>query len=90
MEGIAHALGAKSGKGPTYMGHGRSYHEAGTLRMGEDSNNAVTNRWGQVYGIDNLFVADASVFPSVGVANPMLTVTAWAYRLADHIVSRLG
>jgi choline dehydrogenase-like flavoprotein len=64
---------------------GRSHHEAGTLRMGYNSEDSVVNTWGQVHGIDNLFVADAAVFPCVGIANPMLTVTAWAYRVAEYI-----
>ena len=40
--------------------------------------------------VENLFVADASVFPCVGVANPMLTTTALAYRLAHHVGVELG
>ncbi len=65
------------------MDFGRSYHESGTLRMGSDINSSVTNSFGQVHGISNLFVADAALFPSVGVANPMLTITALAYHIAD-------
>jgi len=71
------------------MEWGRSYHEAGTLRMGADPETSVTNEFGQVHGISNLFVADASVFPCVGIANPMLTITALAYRVADHIAKQI-
>jgi choline dehydrogenase-like flavoprotein len=72
------------------MDPGRSYHEAGTLRMdGTDEARSVTDEFGQVRGLDNLYVADASLFPSVGVANPMLTITALAYRVADCIAARL-
>lgn len=71
---------------PPTVAKGRSNHEVGTLRMGLSSNKeSVTNRNGQVHGLENLFVADASVFPCVGVANPMLTITALSYRLAKHI-----
>jgi len=70
------------------MDWGRSYHEAGTLRMGDDPKTSVTNEFGQVHGISNLYVADASLFPCVGIANPMLTITALAYRVADHIAER--
>jgi len=70
------------------MGWGRSYHEAGTLRMGAPQN-SVTNEFGQVHGVTNLYVADASLFPCVGVANPMLTITALAYRVADHVSTQL-
>lgn len=65
------------------MDPGRSYHEVGTLRMGTNAGNSVTNSFGQVHGIQNLFVSDAALFPCVGVANPMLTITALAYRVAD-------
>ena len=65
------------------MDFGRSYHEAGTLRIGNDINSSVTDSFGQVHGLSNLFVADAALFPNVGVANPMLTITALAYRVAD-------
>jgi choline dehydrogenase-like flavoprotein len=64
---------------------GRSYHEAGTLRMGSDCRDSVTDSFGRVHGMSNLCVADASLFPCVGVANPMLTITALAYRVADAI-----
>lgn len=63
---------------------GRSHHEAGTLRFGADDE-CATDVDGRLNGLANLFVADASVFPSVGVANPMLTVTALAYRLASKL-----
>jgi len=71
------------------MDWGRSYHEAGTMRMGTDRENSVTNEFGQVHGISNLYVADASVFPCVGIANPMLTITALAYRVADQISKQI-
>jgi choline dehydrogenase-like flavoprotein len=71
---------------------GRSNHEVGTLRMGETTSDmektksvSATNANGKVHGLENLFVGDASVFPCVGVANPMLTITALAYRLAKHV-----
>jgi choline dehydrogenase-like flavoprotein len=73
---------------------GRSNHEVGTLRMGpkpdgKNGSESVTNYLGQVHDVENLFVADASVFPCVGIANPMLTTTALAYRLAHHLGEQL-
>ena len=68
------------------MGFGRSHHEAGTLRMGvEGMGDSVTDVNGKLHRYDNLYAADASVFPCVGVANPMLTITALGYRLAAHL-----
>ncbi|MGH8645954.1 MAG: GMC oxidoreductase [Gammaproteobacteria bacterium] len=73
------------------LGKGRSHHEAGTLRMGlGHRGETVTDEHGEVYGVNDLFVADGSVFPCVGVANPMLTVTAWAYRVADQVIGKLA
>jgi len=39
----------------------------------------------RVHGIDNLYVAGSSVFPTVGYANPTLTIVALASRLAAHL-----
>jgi len=41
----------------------------------------------QVHGTDNLYVCSNAVFPSIGAANPTLTVSALAVRLAEHIGS---
>jgi choline dehydrogenase-like flavoprotein len=58
--------------------------------MGPKGSDSVTNWLGRVHDVENLFVADASVFPCVGVANPMLTTTALAYRLAHNVGLDLG
>jgi len=39
-----------------------------------------------VFGIDNLYISGASVFPTSGTANPTLTVVAMALRLSDHLL----
>lgn len=67
------------------MNVGRSYHEAGTLRMGTDPAKSVTDSSGRVHGTANLWVADAALFPCVGIANPMLTIGALAYWVAVHV-----
>jgi choline dehydrogenase-like flavoprotein len=64
------------------------YHPGGTCRMAADERNGVVDRDGRVFGIDNLYVAGASTFPTAGTANPTLTVVALALRLADHLISR--
>ncbi len=61
------------------------HHHAGTTRMHEDPGQGVVNPDLRVHGLDNLFVAGASVFPTAGVANPTLTIVALALRLADHL-----
>jgi choline dehydrogenase-like flavoprotein len=62
-------------------------HQAGTCRMGDDPRHSVTDPYGLVWGHDNLFVADASLHPTNGGFNPVLTVMALAFRNADHILS---
>ena len=44
----------------------------------------------KAHGIDNLYVTDASFFPSIGAVNPTLTIIANALRVGDHIAGRLG
>jgi choline dehydrogenase-like flavoprotein len=64
-------------------------HHIGTTRMaGEPSRGVVDNNC-QVHGIENLYIASSSVFPTSGVANPTLTVVALAIRLADHLKPHL-
>jgi len=62
-------------------------HQCGTARMGDDPRTSVTNRFGQVHEIDNLFVADGSVFVTGGGFNPVLTIMAMAYRTGAYINS---
>jgi choline dehydrogenase-like flavoprotein len=64
--------------------HG-GYHHMGTTRMHIDLNKGVVNEHCKVHGIANLFIAGPSVFPTVGYANPTLTIVALTVRLADHI-----
>src|SRR5207248_1274712 len=60
------------------MASGRSYHEAGTLRLGTSPTFSACDLTGRLHGMENLFIADASLFPCVGVANPILTASALA------------
>jgi len=43
----------------------------------------------RVFGVDNLYVAGSSVFPTAGWANPTLTLLALALRLGDHVAAGL-
>jgi choline dehydrogenase-like flavoprotein len=62
-----------------------SWHHCGTTRMSEDPKQGVVNGHGRVHGVDNLYVAGSSVFPTNGSGNPTLTIVALALRLADHL-----
>lgn len=68
---------------------GADNHDAGTCRMGFDPNTSATNPYGQIHGVEGLFIADNSVLPSIGASNPTLSTVALAIRTADYIVSQL-
>lgn len=60
-------------------------HHIGTTRMSADPRRGVVDSDCRVHGIDNLYIASTSVFPTSGQASPTLTLLALAYRLADHL-----
>ena len=64
---------------------GFAIHEVGTARMGDRPGNSVLNKYCQAWEASNLFVVDASFFPSSAAVNPGLTIAAQALRVADHI-----
>ena len=66
------------------------HHHTGTTRMAGDPSLGVVDRDCRVFGVGNLFVAGSSVFPTLGSANPTLTIVALALRLADHIRAQPG
>ena len=60
-------------------------HQCGTLCFGTDPRESVLDPWCRSHDVDNLFVVDASFFPSSAAVNPGLTIIAQALRVADHI-----
>jgi choline dehydrogenase-like flavoprotein len=62
-----------------------AHHHAGTTRMALDRQDGVVDPNGRVFGVDNLYLTGASVFPSAGFANPTLTIVALARRLGRHL-----
>jgi choline dehydrogenase-like flavoprotein len=69
---------------------GGTAHQAGTLVFGADPAKSVLDIHCKAHGIDNLYVTDASFFPSVGAVNPTLTLIANALRVGDVIADRLS
>ncbi len=62
------------------------WHACGTCRMGRpDDKAAVVNSRGKVYGVEGLWVVDASVMPSVPCATTNLSTMMIAEKMADHI-----
>lgn len=64
-------------------------HHFGTTRMGIRPDRSVVNADCQVHGLENLFVAGSSVFPTSSHANPTLSIVMMAVRLANKILARL-
>jgi choline dehydrogenase-like flavoprotein len=61
-------------------------HQCGTLCFGADPRSSVLDPYCRAHDVANLFVVDASFFPSSAAVNPALTIAAQALRVADHIV----
>lgn len=60
-------------------------HQCGTVVFGADPRESVLDPYCRAHDVDNLFVVDASFFPSSAAVNPGLTIAAQAMRVADHI-----
>ena len=69
---------------------GGTAHQSGTARFGTDPKASVLDLNCKAHELDNLYLADASFFVSIGSVNPTLTIIANALRVADHIKQRLG
>jgi choline dehydrogenase-like flavoprotein len=61
-------------------------HQCGTLVFGTDPRTSVLDPFCRTHDVENLFVVDASFFPSSAAVNPGLTIAAQALRVADHIL----
>lgn len=67
-----------------------SNHVFGSTAMGADPRRHVTDSFGAVYGLDDVYVCDTGLFPSSPMANPMLTAMALADRQAGVLAERYG
>lgn len=68
--------------------HGGNHH-IGTTRMNEDPKKGVVNINCQVHGINNLYIASSSCFPTAGCPNPTLTIVALTIRLSDFLKNKI-
>jgi choline dehydrogenase-like flavoprotein len=96
LEGLLPPVGAWPhlfGRG-LYLGKdipiGGTAHQSGTCRFGTDPASSVLDTNCKTHELDNLYIVDASFFPSIGAVNPTLTIIANALRVADEIKERLG
>ena len=69
-------------------GEAATAHIMGTARMGNDARKSVVDRFSRTHEIDNLFLADGSVFVSSGGFNPTNTIMALSLRMARHIAGK--
>jgi len=63
----------------------RIAHACGTCRFGHDPKTSVLDANNRCHDVANLYIVDASFFPSSGGTNPGLTIAANALRVATHI-----
>ncbi len=67
------------------LGTSNTTHQCGTMVFGADPRTSVLDTYCRTHDVENLFVVDASFFPSSAAMNPGLTIVAQALRVADHI-----
>lgn len=66
-----------------------AHHPSGTTRMDSSPRRGVVDPACRVHGVNNLFIASSSVFPTSGYAPPTLTILALTIRVCDQIKSRM-
>ena len=69
------------------MGPEFNAHQCGTSRFGTDPATSVLDPLCRTHDVENLFVVDASFFPSSAVLNPVLTIAAQALRVAENALT---
>jgi choline dehydrogenase-like flavoprotein len=74
---VKHSLGTKN-----------TTHQCGTVVFGRDPRTSVLDPFCRAHDVANLFVVDASFFPSSAAVNPALTIVAQALRTADRIAEQ--
>ena len=66
-------------------------HHIGTTRMSASTapTEGVVDQNLKVHGVDNLYVAGSSVFPSTGISNPTMTIITLSIRLAEYVQTQI-
>jgi len=65
---------------------GTSLHETGPCRFGNDPRKFVTNRWAQCHDVKNLYICDASIFPSPTDKTTTMPIVAFTMRTCEYIL----
>lgn len=66
------------------------WHHMGTTRINDDSKQGVVDQNCKIHGMDNLYLAGSSCFPTGGGVNPTFTIVALSLKLVDHIRDKLN
>lgn len=67
-----------------------TWHHIGTTRIHRDRSRGVVDADCRVHGVDNLYIAGSSVFPTGGATAPTLTIVALTLRLYQHLRSHVS
>ena len=86
---ILRAMGAQNARSVKSYGGPSTNLIGGTCRMGEDPKTSVLDRHCRAHAVENLYVTDASCFPSGGRVPFTATIYANALRVADHLAKQL-
>ena len=87
-EGLAVARAAGAKELWSARGNMPTIHLMGGTIMGKGAGNSVTNSYGQMHEIPNLYVAGPSIFATAGASNPTYTIFALSVRGAMDIAGR--
>ncbi|MEM7283804.1 MAG: GMC family oxidoreductase [Pseudomonadota bacterium] len=83
---VFEAAGAKE----VWTGPQGAMHIMGGTVMGDNPNTSVTDSYGQLHDVKNLYVAGPGLFPTSGGVNPTFTIHALASRTAQHLLERVA
>lgn len=90
MKAEGQAIFKAGGATETWTTGMNSAHLMGGTPMGRSAADSVTDSYGRVRGIDNLYIAGPGLFPTAGAVNPTFTLHALALRTAEHLIAERG
>lgn len=87
--GLTHGIKGKFLGNPWWITRNKIYtvHPLGGCPIGSGISEGVVNCYGKVFGYENLYIADGSVFPTSVGSNPAMSIAAWGERVAEHIIT---
>ncbi len=68
---------------------GNDIHEMGGVRMGNDPQTSLLNKWNQLHECKNVFVTDGACMTSTSTQNPSLTFMAISARAANYAIEQM-